>query len=290
MADIPRLNAAIAALENGGTAFVGWGALEIGAAQALAASAFDAVLIDFEHTPFDVGALRNALHYMLDRRQILTSGSLAPAVAPLVRIPPNGGEMNQWVAKQVLDNGAYGVMWPHVSTVEEARNAVAACRYSRPPGSARFVPAGKRGDGPRAAARYWGLTMPEYYERADVWPLDPQGEILVGIQCEERVAIDNLPDILAQVPGIGVVMIGDGDLSHDLGVRHQFEHPTLLSAMAEILAICKQFDVPCGRPRCDVNNVERLVAEGYRWMIPAQTTGSAALELGRRAAGRTTRG
>ena len=54
-------------------------------------------------------------------------------MTPLVRIPPNGGEMNQWIAKQVLDIGVYGIIWPHVSTVEEARNAVAACRYPRPP-------------------------------------------------------------------------------------------------------------------------------------------------------------
>ena len=43
----------------------------------------------------------------------------------MVRIPPNGGEMNQFLAKQVLDSSVYGVIWPHVSTVEEARNAVA---------------------------------------------------------------------------------------------------------------------------------------------------------------------
>ena len=52
------------------------------------------------------------MQYMLDRRQILKSGSLAPAVAPFVRIPPNGAEMSQWMAKQVLDLGVYGVVWP----------------------------------------------------------------------------------------------------------------------------------------------------------------------------------
>ena len=56
---------------------------------------------------------------MLDRRQILRSGSPAPAVTPFVRIPPNGGEISQWVAKQVLDQGVYEIVWPHVSTIEK---------------------------------------------------------------------------------------------------------------------------------------------------------------------------
>ena len=85
-----------------------------------------------EHNPYDIRQLRDCMQYMLDRAQILKSGSLAPAVAPIVRIPPNGGEMNQFIAKQVLDIGVYGIVWPHVSTVEEARNAVQACRYPRP--------------------------------------------------------------------------------------------------------------------------------------------------------------
>src|SRR5919109_4712022 len=69
------------------------------------------------------------LQYMLDRREIVSRGTLSPKVTPMVRIPPNGGEMNQWIAKQVLDIGVFGIVFPHVSTVEEARNAVGACRY-----------------------------------------------------------------------------------------------------------------------------------------------------------------
>ena len=120
-------------------------------------------------------------------------------MTPLVRIPPNGGEMNQWIAKQVLDSGVYGIVWPHVSTVEEARNAVAACRYPRPKDAPRYEPAGQRGDAPTAAARYWGLTQQEYYARADVWPLAPDGEILVAIMCEEARAIEEP----AEHPGAG---------------------------------------------------------------------------------------
>ena len=92
---------------------------------------YDGIVFEMEHNPWDVRALRDCLQYMLNRRQIAHAASLAPAVTPMVRIPPNGDEKNQWLAKQALDLGAYGIVWPHVSTVEQAYNAVAACRYPR---------------------------------------------------------------------------------------------------------------------------------------------------------------
>ena len=186
-----------------------------------------------------------------------------------------------------MDQGVYGIVWPHVSTVEEARNAVTACRYPRPRSAAYFEPAGQRGDAPAAAARYWGLTQQEYYTRADVWPLNPQGEILVAIMCEEVRAIKNLPKMLEEVPGIGVVIVGEGDLSQDLGLPRQYEHPTVASAIDEILAICEQHNVACGHPHVDGKNVEALVEKGFRYLMPAPVYSFPALELGRKAAGRT---
>ena len=124
MPEIPRLNGAIRALAAGQPAFVTFSPAEIGAAQAIGGAPYDAVVFEMEHSPYDIRTLRDCMQYMLDRAQIVRSGSLAPAVAPMVRIPPNGGELNQFIAKQVLDIGVYGIVWPHVSTVEEARNAV----------------------------------------------------------------------------------------------------------------------------------------------------------------------
>jgi 4-hydroxy-2-oxoheptanedioate aldolase len=272
VSEIPRLNAAIRALEQGKPTFVTFLPAEVGTAQAIGAAPYDGVVFEMEHGPYDNRQLRDCLQYMLNRRQIVQSGSLAPAVTPMVRIPANGGEMNQFLAKQVLDSGVYGVIWPHVSTVEEARNAVAACRYPRAPGSPRFEPAGQRGDAPAAAARYWGLTQQEYYARADVWPLDPEGEIIVGIMVEEMKAIRNLPRMLREVPGIGVVIIGEGDLSQELGIPRQYENPTLLSAIAEVLAVCKEHGVVCGHPHVDARNVEALLEQGFRWLMAAPVT------------------
>jgi 4-hydroxy-2-oxoheptanedioate aldolase len=279
---IPRLNGAIRALEQGQPAFVTFSSADIGSAQTIGDAGYDAVVFEMEHGPYDIRTLRDCLQYLLNRRQIVQAGSLAPAVTPFVRIPPNGGELNQWIAKQVLDSGVYGVVWPHVSTVEDARNAVAACRYPRPKTAPHYAPAGQRGDAPAAAARYWGLTQPEYYARADVWPLAPDGEILVVIMCEEARAIGNLRQILREVPGIGVVLIGEGDLSQDLGFPRQYEHPTVAAAIAEILSICKEAGVPCGHPHVDTRNVERLVDQGFRWLMASPERSFAALELGRK--------
>ena len=116
-----------------------------------AGAPYDGVVFEMEHNPYDIKALRDCMQYMLNRRQIVKSGSIAPAVTPFVRIPPNGGEMSQWIAKQVLDIGVYGIVWPHVSTVEEARNAVQACRYPRPREAKYYEPAGQRGDAPTHA-------------------------------------------------------------------------------------------------------------------------------------------
>jgi 4-hydroxy-2-oxoheptanedioate aldolase len=287
MADTPRLNGVIAALEQGKPAFVSFCAAEIGVAQAMNTASYDGVVFEMEHRPYDIRALRDCLQYMLDRRQILQRGTLAPAVTPFVRIPPNGGEASQWVAKQVLDQGVYGIVWPHVSTVDEARNAVTACRYPRPRSVQYFEPAGQRGDAPAAAARYWGLSQQEYYARADVWPLNPRGEILVAVMCEEVRAIKNLPKMLEEVAGIGVVIIGEGDLSQDLGFPRQYDHPTVAAAMDEILAICKQYNVPCGHPHVDTKNVEALLDKGFRYLMPAPVYSYAALELGRKACGRS---
>ena len=286
MADIPRLNSVIKALEEGKTALVPFTSSDLESATALSSTAYDGVVFEMEHNPYDIAMLRDCLQYMLNRRQIVDRGSLAPGVTPMVRIPPNGGEMNQWTAKQVLDIGVYGIIFPHVSTVEEAWNAVRACRYPRLEEAPNYNPPGIRGDAPARAARYWGLTAQEYYARADVWPLVPHGEILVVIQCEEVRAIDNLPKMLKEVPGIGVVLIGEGDLSQELGHPRDYDHPVVAEAINTILRICKEHNVPCGHPHPDAQNLERLVADGYRFLMPPPARSLALLEQARRLTGR----
>ena len=283
MAAIPRLNSIIRALEQGEipiTTFISPPSVET--AIAVSTTAYDGVVFEAEHNPYDIKDLRDCLQYMLNRRQILDRGTPAPGVTPLIRIPPNGGEKSQWLAKQVLDIGAYGVVWPHISTVDEAYNAVSACRYPRPKSADAYEPEGQRGDSPVTAARYWGVTPQEYYTKADVWPLNPLGELLVIIMCEDVRAIDNLPEILRKVPGIGVVLIGEGDLSQNLGHPRQYNHPAVVEAMTAIRRICKEHNVVCGHPHVEAANAQQVIDDGYRFLVAAPTRSYPGLEACRK--------
>ncbi|HLF71222.1 MAG TPA: aldolase/citrate lyase family protein [Dehalococcoidia bacterium] len=286
MAELPRLNGVIKALESGKPAFTCFTQPDVDSVLALSTSNFDGIVFELEHNPWDIRALRDGLQYMLNRGQIARSGSVAPAVTPIVRVPANGLEMNQTYAKQALDLGAYGIIWPHISDVAQAYNAVAACRYPRLPSAPLYEPQGIRGDGPTAAARYWGLSQQEYYTKADVWPLSPQGEIFCILMIEDTVGIKNLPDILKNVPGIGAVLIGEGDLSQELGIPRQYGHPLLLEHMAQVVATCKAAGVAVGHPHVDSNNVERILGEGYTFLMAAPTRNYGALDKGRQLAGR----
>jgi 4-hydroxy-2-oxoheptanedioate aldolase len=264
-----RLNSIIRAFESGKAAHAAFAKLDKQTAIELSDSPYDGIVYEMEHNPYDVAALGDALQYMLSRKQIAESASVETKVTPIARIPANGVEMNQSFAKQVLDRGAYGVIWPHIATVEQAYNAVASCRYARPKSAPLYEPKGVRGDGPANAARYWGLSVQQYYEKADVWPLAPQGEILVGLMCESTQAIGNLDDILANVPGIGFILIGEGDLSQELGFPRQYEHPEVIDAMRQIVETCKKHNVVVGHPHVTAKNHRRLMEEGYRYLMSA---------------------
>src|SRR6516225_6916671 len=242
MAELPRLNGVVGALEKGRHALTTFTPADVEAAIALATAKYDAVVYEMEHNAYDIRAFRDCLQYMLNRRQIAQAGSLAPAVA--------------------------------------------ACRYPRLKNKPLYEPAGIRGDGPTQAVRYWGLTQQEYYERADVWPLNPKGEIFVILMIEDTEGISNLKDILKNVPGIGAILIGEGDLSQELGYPRQYEHKVVLEAMAQIVNTCKEANVVVGHPHVETHNVERVVKEGYRFLMCAPVRSYGNLEKAREATGR----
>ena len=281
-----RLNGVIRSLEQGQKAFGAFSPPDIDSALAFSVSKYDGIIFEMEHNPWDTRTLRDCLQYMLNRRQIVDAGSVAPIVTPFVRIPPNGGEKSQWLAKQALDLGVYGIVWPHISTVDQAYNAVAACRYPRMKEAARYEPAGVRGDAPVAAARYWGLTQQEYYRKADVWPLHSDGEILVILMIEDTQGIANLSDILKKVPGVGMILIGEGDLSQELGCPREYDNPCVLEALQQVVKTCKEHKIPVAHPHVDSNNVERILSEGYSFLLAAPTRSYAALDKGRLLTGR----
>jgi len=124
MADIPRLNGVIRALEAGQHALTCFAPAELNTAISLATSKYDGCVFEMEHNPWDGRLLRDCLQYMLNRAQIAKAGSVVPNVTPMVRVPVNGIEMAQWHAKQALDIGCYGIVFPHISTVEMCGNTM----------------------------------------------------------------------------------------------------------------------------------------------------------------------
>src|SRR3981189_1805254 len=89
MGELPRLNNVIRAWEEGKPAFTSFAQAEVETAVAMSTSKFDGVVYEMEHNFWDARALRDAMQYMLNRRQIVQGGSLAPAATPRARLPPN---------------------------------------------------------------------------------------------------------------------------------------------------------------------------------------------------------
>ena len=248
-------------------------------------SDYDMVMIEMEHEGLSFNNLRASLQFLLNRKRVADSGSLLADPTPVVRIPPNTREQNQWVIKQALDTGVYGLILPHLDTVEGAMSAVQSARYPQVPGVADFEPHGERGWWQRIAPRYWGLSAAEYYDAADLWPLDPDGNLLLMGIVEEPTGVANLPDILRQVKGIGAIWAGPGDMSVALGHRGNANHPEVQEMLLRILGICKDAGVPCA-VGCTAAEVPMRLEQGFSILITAPTRTAGGLEEGRRIAGR----
>jgi 4-hydroxy-2-oxoheptanedioate aldolase len=283
-----RLNKVISLLESG-QAVLSCGTIANGnydEIMALSRSAYDMIILETEHVGFDFPTLRHSLQYLLNRKRIAEQGTLQPDVVPLVRIPPYTRERNEWVIKQTLDAGPYGLVLPHFDSVEGAQAAVRAARYPQVPGVADFEPAGERGWASSLAPYYWGLTPQEYCDAADVWPLDPDGELLLMGIVENVRGITNLPDILRQVKGIGAIWAGPGDLSVSMGLRGNATHPDVEAALLRILAICKDHGVACATGVSPTADAAARLEQGFRIIMVPPTRSVEALTQARRAAGR----
>jgi len=237
-----RLNKAIELLENDEPAF---GRLSFdyspNNARSLSRSGLDFIIIDMEHAPFDVERIREFLLGMTDKRTILEKGSLQPNVVPFVRIPAIGSEDVLSQVKQALDVGAFGVMFPSVNNAAEAEMAIRASRYPQLTGADDFEPAGLRGRNPSNAVWYWGIR--DYHAKADLWPLDPDGELLAIIQIETPEGVENIEEIIS-VPGTGAIFIGPADLSTAMGYASSTA-PEVEAAIQTVLRSCLAHDVPC---------------------------------------------
>ena len=265
-----RLNRLIQALEAEEPAFATFVLPTKENAVSISDSGYTGAIIEMEHNAFDVRAAQDFMQYLINPRTIMQNGP-APDVTPIVRIPANGIEANEWMAKQVLDAGAYGVVWPHIDTVEQARRAVAACRYPR--FSQTEPELGTRGCAPFPAARYMATTPYEYYTRVGgVWPLDRDGEIIVVLMIESPAGVNNIEQILAEVPGIGIVFVGPGDLSQAYGIYGQYDNPIMVDACRQVLKASTKAGVACGITALNSKLVDVRLAEGYRFIVTSPRT------------------
>jgi 4-hydroxy-2-oxoheptanedioate aldolase len=199
----------------------------------------------------------------VDKRLIMQKGNLQPNVVPLVRIPSAGREQLLFVIKQVLDLGVFGLVVPHIDTEADALAMVRAVRYPQLRDASDFKPEGLRGVGYSWPARYWGLTGGEYARRADVWPLDPKGEILLWLMVETTAAVKNFPAI-ARTPGISGFFIGPSDLAFSMGLP--LDHPEVEVAIQSVLKTAKEAGVPCGTLTSGEGVAKRL-QQGFQFLV-----------------------
>jgi 4-hydroxy-2-oxoheptanedioate aldolase len=230
------------------------------AAAQFSQSDLDFVILDMEHRVMDFERLEAFLLASTNKAEIAKQGNLQVRVPPIVRIPTYGRSLNEAIVKQVLDIGAFGIMFPAIENKEQALAAVRASRYPQRKGSKYPEPPGVRGNGNMPAAWFWGLTRPEYSARADIWPANPQGELLLFLQVETIEGVRNINEILS-VPGIGVLFIGPNDLSWSLGV--QTGAPEHEEAIQVVLSACKARNIPCAIT-VDANDVVKRLNEGFR--------------------------
>ena len=278
---ILHLNPVIARLAEGKTVYgLITGDLSLANARETAQAPVDFVYADMEHNPLDFPALNMFLLGMSDRGMVLKKGNLQPNVALFARFPPEA-DQSHWVVKQALDIGLMGVIFNGVDSTEQALLAVRSMRYPQMRGSRVMEPAGTRGYGTSGATWVWGLSPAEYERHADVWPLNPAGDLLATIMIESVEGLKNL-DQIAAVPGVGALFLGAGaDLSRSLGVAQN--SPEVEAGFQQVLRACKAHKVACAITANSANDVVRRVREGWsiiRSTVPSIT--AARTQLGER--------
>ena len=259
-----HLNPAIAKLASGKTVYgVLTQDLSRENARILGRRDTDFVYVDMEHSPLNMDALANFVAAMNDKAYTVKNGA-PPRAAIIARMPAYAEENAAWQVKQALDIGVMGFVFNTVETREQAELAVKSMRY--PPWKAfpntHKGPAGVRGWSPAAAVWAWGIETEEYRRRADVWPLNPEGDLMAIMIIETQTGVKNA-DAIAQVPGVTALSAAaGGDLSSSYGVPTAA--PEIESARQTILQACLKHKVLCWITATGKPDEERRLKEGWR--------------------------
>ena len=236
----------------------------------------DYITYEMEHGPFDVAGLAAFMRGLADGGPT-ASGHRTPTV--IVTLPATGADLeifraNAWMVSQVLATGVHGILLCHAESPEAVSAFVESTRYT--------FRGGNRGSGGQgAAADIWGVSQGEYVQRADPWPLNPEGELLLGLKIENTRALENAEKVAA-VPGISFAEWGPGDMGMSLGFEDAHDPPyppEMLAARARVLAACQANGLALLEMVTPENVVEQIEA-GV--MIGAGRHAEAAATVGRR--------
>lgn len=219
-------------------------------AATLAGAGFDFLWLEMEHSPLTLETVRDII--------LATRGLKA---VPFTRVPYNV----PYLAKQVLDVGSLGVIFPFTSTRELAEQAVRSCKYP---------PLGIRGFGPALATGRWGMSTSDYVKFANE-------QVMVMAIIEQKEAVENI-DAIASVPGVDVLFIGVNDLSFSLGVGGKITDPLVEEAVSKVVAAGRTHGVPVGYPSGNPDEINRRIRQGFRFFQASSDLslmGSAARDL-----------
>jgi 4-hydroxy-2-oxoheptanedioate aldolase len=207
----------------------------------------DYISYDMEHAPFDVKGLADYMKGLVAGGPT-KSGHRTPSV--IVNVPVNGLDeasvrANAWMFNQVLATGVHGVLLTHADNPGAVRAFIEAIRFPihKQGVGVNGLKEGRRGvHGNQTAAAIWGISQDEYLQKADAWPLNPNGELLLGLKLEDKYALDNA-EANMKIPGVAFAEWGPGDMALSLGVlgrgRDSVKDPAMVKARARVLAACK---------------------------------------------------
>lgn len=231
-----RENAIRKKLAAGEYVINGWLAIPSSySAEVMGHQGFDSVTVDLQHGMIGMDAA-------LPMFQALSSTS----AVPLARVPWNDPAQ----IMKLLDSGAYGIICPMISTVDDAASFVSSCRYP---------PKGQRSFGPARALLYGGA---DYYSGAD-------REIMTLGMIETQAGLDNLDKILS-LEGLDGIYIGPNDLALALGSQPKSESddPVVIQAVAHIRERAKAHGKIAGIFCSSGDAAARRVKEGFQMVTP----------------------
>jgi 4-hydroxy-2-oxoheptanedioate aldolase len=210
----------------------------------MAGTAADYINIGMEHGAFDMAGLDAFMNGLVDGGPT-ASGHRTPTV--IVEAPVDGGSEdtirhNAWQLRQILARGVHGILLCHAENPGAVKAFIESCRYpSASAGRGHGLDVGRRGVGGEAGcAPIWGLENREYIEKADPWPLNPEGELMLGLKIENLRALNTVESTLA-VPGIAFAEWGPGDMAMSMGIGTTPGAPRperLQAARDRVLAAC----------------------------------------------------